>query len=144
MTEYAYSRKEPCISSTTSMSRMRSSKSSGGGVFVLRRAIAAATPSQSLPGHERGLTGSIVDRPTDNVDHDPSVRASRAGCPAAPTGVAGRLLGLFHRPQKRRTRVPAQGFGGRAAARAYGLPAPPACSLSAYAPRELRQLSARL
>lgn len=43
MTEYAYSRKEPCISSTTSMSRIRSSKSSGGGVFVLRRAIAAGS-----------------------------------------------------------------------------------------------------
>ncbi|CAM5468065.1 hypothetical protein STENM327S_00638 [Streptomyces tendae] len=44
MTEYAYSRKEPCISSTTSMSRIFSSyESSGGGVFVLRRAIAAGS-----------------------------------------------------------------------------------------------------
>src|SRR4051812_24567540 len=78
MTEYAYSRKEPCISSTTSMSRIFSSyESSGGGVFVLRRAIAAAAPSQSLPGHERDLTRTIVDRATDNADRDPSVRARR-------------------------------------------------------------------
>src|SRR5690348_1197901 len=70
MTEYAYSRKEPCISSTTSMSRMRSSnESSGGGVFVLRRAIAAGSSflvarlrvahvpfGSRLVKHERDLT----------------------------------------------------------------------------------------
>src|SRR4051812_45980746 len=105
MTEYAYSRKEPCISSTTSMSRIFSSyESSGGGVFVLRRAIAAAAPSQSLPGHERVLTRTIVDRPTDNVDRDPSVapprdapraprrplpNGPRARCPAAPGPLRG-------------------------------------------------------
>lgn len=84
MTEYAYSRKEPCISSTTSMSRIFSSyESSGGGVFVLRRAIAAAAPSQSLPGHERVLTRTIVDRPTDIADRDPSVRGPRRPVPIA-------------------------------------------------------------
>src|SRR3954469_25153593 len=69
MTEYAYSRKEPCISSTTSMSRIFSSyQSSGGGVFVLRRAIAAG----SLLKRERDLTRTIVDRGTDNADQDPT------------------------------------------------------------------------
>src|SRR5690348_8376838 len=114
MTEYAYSRKEPCISSTTSMSRIFSSyESSGGGVFVLRRAIAAAAPSQSLPGHERVLTRTIVDRRTDNADRDPSIGASRSPVPIA--------------HGERKSGLPPQEF-----------------SLSAYEVRELRHLSARL
>src|SRR3954468_9176018 len=84
MTADAYSRKEPCLSSSTSMSSIFSSyASSGGGVFVLRRAIAAAAPSQSLPGHERVLTRTIVDRRTDNADRDPSIEAPRSPVPLA-------------------------------------------------------------
>ncbi|GAA3845471.1 hypothetical protein GCM10022403_091740 [Streptomyces coacervatus] len=49
------------------MSRIFSSyESSGGGVFVLRRAIAAG----SLLKRERYLTRTIVDRGTDNADED--------------------------------------------------------------------------
>src|SRR5882757_4095751 len=131
MTEYAYSRKEPCISSTTSMSRMRSSKSalsSGCGVFVLRRAIAAAAPSQSLPGHERVLTRTIVDRATDNADHDPSVE-----------GLCGPIRGAFA--------VSEPGSGRTGAVRVRSSPRTRSVrrfSLSAYEVRELRQLSARL
>src|SRR5690349_1958625 len=104
MTEYAYSRKEPCISSTTSMSRMRSSnESSGGGVFVLRRAIAAGSSflvarlrvahgpfGSRLLKHERDLTPPLW---TAALTTRARTRCGRSGPPVrAPSGAAARRL----------------------------------------------------
>src|SRR4051812_42361310 len=115
MTEYAYSRYEPFISSTTSMSRIRSSyESSGGGVFVLRRAIAAGSSCLLVARvlgarwlkRERHLTRTIVDRGTDNADQAPA-SAARSGagrrlphdCPQATRSAVGvRPPGTSRRP----------------------------------------------
>src|SRR5690242_1180859 len=70
------------------MSRMRSSKSSGGGVFVLRRAIALAAPSTA----ERDLTPTIVAPSADNCG-----TGRPAGAPAHPA--AGPSAGRFAGPR---------------------------------------------
>ncbi|CCB77302.1 protein of unknown function [Streptantibioticus cattleyicolor NRRL 8057 = DSM 46488] len=69
------------------MSRMRSSKSSSGGVFVLRRAIA-----RLLLGRDRNgcLTRSIVDRTTDSADHHPVRRRARGPWTPRHTGPRAR------------------------------------------------------
>ncbi|GGV40900.1 hypothetical protein GCM10010261_12460 [Streptomyces pilosus] len=88
------------------MSRIFSSyESSGGGVFVLRRAIAAG----SLLSVGRDLTRTIVDRRTDRRDQDP--------------GPAGRFGGMRRREQSTPRRPPDRcGVPGRRSAAAGGGP----------------------
>src|SRR3954471_20748094 len=60
MTEYAYSRNAPCISCSTSMSTIRSVKSSGGGEGV-RRAMPPSLPRQPTRPVRRAEAAFVRD-----------------------------------------------------------------------------------